>query len=85
MIGLGSDKNPLNLFNSNSNAKTDSSSAALVSVKDKACQFDEEIKSMMTRTEKEMTYASRSIKVFACICEKEVSQGNVITHIEATT
>ena len=72
--------NPLNLYNSN--AETESSSAALVSVK--AHQFDEQIKSMMIRTEKEMTYASRSIKVFACnVCGKEGSQGNIITHIEA--
>ena len=66
----------------NSNAKTESSSVALVSVE--AHQLDEQIKSMMTMTEKKMTVGSRTQGVYACnVCGKEDKISNIKTHIEA--
>ena len=63
-------------------AKTESSSAALVSVE--ADQLDEKIKSMMTRTEKEIIHGNQKRGVWACnICGKEGRWQNIKTHIEA--
>ena len=57
-------------------------SAALVSVE--ADQSDEKIKSMMTRTEKEIIHGNIKRGVWACnICGKEGRWQNIKTHIEA--
>ena len=72
---------PWNLSDS-SIAKTESSSAALVSVE--THQLDEQIKSMMTMTEKKMTIGSTTQGVYACnVCGKEDKISNIKTHIEA--
>ena len=71
---------PSNVYNSN--AKTEPSSVALVSVE--AHQLDEQIKSMMTMTEKKMAVGSRSQVVYACnVCGKEGHPTNIKTHIES--
>ena len=58
------------------------SSTALVSLE--AHQLDEQIKSMMTRTEKKMTSGNTSKAAFACNqCGKEGQWQNIRTHIEA--
>ena len=72
--------NPINVYNKN--AKTEPSSVALVSVE--AHQLDEQIKSMMTMTEKKMTVGSRTQAVYACnVCGKEGHPTNIKTHIES--
>ena len=66
----------------NLNAKTESTSVALVSVE--ADQLDEQIKSLMTKTEKMMTSGNTNKAVFACNqCGKEGQWQNIRTHIEA--
>ena len=66
----------------NLNAKTESTSVALVSVE--AHQLDEQIKSMMTRTENEVTVGQKQQKAFVCnVCGKEGRSTNIKTHIEA--
>ena len=71
---------PLNLYNTNS--KTESSTVALVSVE--ASQLDEQIKSMMTITENEVTNGKLKRKAYVCnICGKEGHPANIKTHIEA--
>ena len=66
----------------NLNAKTESTSVALVSVE--AHQLDEQIKSMMTRTENEVTVGKRQQKAHVCnVCGKEGRSTNIKTHIEA--
>ena len=62
----------------NSNAKTEPSSVALVSVE--SHQLDEQIKSMMTMTENK-AYGQ---KAYACnVCGKEGLGANIKTHIES--
>ena len=59
-----------------------SSSAALVSVED--YQLEEQTKSMMTVTEKEMQDGNQKRKVWACnICGKEGKRENMKMHIES--
>ena len=71
---------PSNVYNTI--AYTESSSVALVSVE--ADQLDEQIKSMMSRTENVITMANRTVKAYACnVCGKEGTQGNIMTHIES--
>ena len=71
---------PLNLYNTNS--KTESSTVALVNVK--ASQLDEQIKSMMTITENEVTNGKLKRKAYVCnICGKEGHPANIKTHLEA--
>ena len=71
---------PLNLYNTNS--KTESSTVALVSVE--ASQLDEQIKSMMTITENEVTNGKLKRKAYVCnICGKEGHPANIKTHLEA--
>ena len=66
----------------NLNAKTESTSVALVSVE--AHQLDEQIKSMMTMTENEVTVGKRQQKTYVCnMCGKEGHPTNIKTHIEA--
>ena len=72
--------NPINVYNKN--AKTEPSSVALVSVE--AHQLNEQIKSMMTMTEKRMTVGSEQRLVYACnVCGKEGHPTNIKTHIES--
>ena len=71
---------PLNEYNHKT--KAEHSSTALVSIE--AHQLDEQINSMMTRTEKKMTVGSGYKAVFACNqCGKEGQRQNIKTHIEA--
>ena len=66
------------------NPKTleEASSTALVSTE--AHQLDEQINSMMSKTEKKMTAGSKNRSVFACTaCGKEGQWQNIKTHIEA--
>ena len=71
---------PLNEYNHKTNAEH--SSAALVS--SEADQLDEQIKSLMTKTEKMMTSGNTNKAVFACNqCGKEGQWQNIRTHIEA--
>ena len=71
---------PLNIYHPN--AKTESSSVALVSVE--ADQLDEQIKSMMTMTENEIVIGGKKRKTYACnVCGKEGHGANIKTHIEA--
>ena len=69
----------------NSKPKLENSSVALVS--EEKHQLDEEIKSMMTMTEKKMTSGSRISNtqlVYACnVCGKEDNISHMKTHIEA--
>ena len=63
-------------------AKTESSSVALVSVE--VHQLDDQIKSMMTRTEKGITMGKQTGKAYACNeCGKEGQRANIKTHIES--
>ena len=71
---------PLNEYNHKTNAEH--SSTALVS--SEADQLDEQIKYLMTRTEKMMTSGNTNKAVFACNqCGKEGQWQNIRTHIEA--
>ena len=71
---------PLNEYNHKTNAEH--SSTALVS--SGADQLDEQIKYLMTRTEKMMTSGNTNKAVFACNqCGKEGQWQNIRTHIEA--
>ena len=71
---------PLNEYNHKTNAEH--SSTALVS--SGADQLDEQIKSLITRTEKKMTSGNTNKAVFACNqCGKEGQWQNIRTHIEA--
>ena len=71
---------PMKVYNSN--VKTESSLVTLVSVE--AHQLDEQIKSMMTITEKKMTVGSKSTTVYVCnVCGKEGHPTNIKTHIES--
>ena len=71
---------PLNEYNHKTNAEH--SSTALVS--SGADQLDEQIKSLMTKTEKMMTSGNTNKAVFACNqCGKEGQWQNIRTHIEA--
>ena len=71
---------PLNEYNHKT--KAEHSSTTLVSIE--AHQLDEQINSMMTRTEKKMTVGSENKAVFACNqCGKEGQRQNIKTHIEA--
>ena len=64
------------------NAKTESSSVALVSVE--ADQLDEQIKSMMTMTENEVIIGGKKRKTYACnVCGKKGHGANIKTHIES--
>ena len=66
----------------NFNVKTESTSVALVSVE--ADQLDEQIKSMMTLTENEITVEKRQQKAYACnVCGKVGHSPNIKTHIES--
>ena len=57
-------------LNVNPNFETKSSPVALVSVD--ANQLDEQIKSMMTRTENDLNMGTRKVKGYACnVCGKE--------------
>ena len=63
----------------NSNARVEFSSAALVSVE--TDQFDEQVKSMMTKTEK--TEGNQKRILWACnICGKEDQKINIKSHID---
>ena len=65
-----------------SNAKTEASPVALVSVE--SHQLDEQIKSMMTMTENKVKVGERDQKAYSCnICGKEGHGANIKTHIEA--
>ena len=68
----------------NSDAKTEPTTVALVSVME-AGQLDEQIKSMMTMTDKDIiTGKSNKQKAYACnVCGKEGHGANIKTHIEA--
>ena len=71
---------PSNVYHSN--AKTDSSSVALVSAEPD--HLDEQIKSMMTTTENEIVIGGQKRKAYACnVCGKEGQRANIMTHIEA--
>ena len=73
---------PLKEYKNIHETNTELSSTALVSLE--AHQLDEQIKSMMTRTEKKMTSGNTSKAVFACNqCGKEGQWQNIKTHIEA--
>ena len=69
--------------NTNRNAKTGSSSAALVSMV--AEQLEEQVKSMMIRTNNEIFVGKNQKKyAYACtLCGKEGQLTNIKTHIEA--
>jgi len=72
---------PRNLSDSNI-ANTESSSAALLSVNTE--NLDKQILSKMTRTEKQMIFGNKKVKVWACdICGKEDQKENIKTHIES--
>ena len=75
--------NPTKPLDVTSNVKRESSSsAALVSVED--YQLEEQTKSMMTVTEKEMQDGNQKRKVWACnICGKEGKRENMKMHIES--
>ena len=69
-------------LNVNPNFETKSSQVALVSVD--ANQLDEQIKSMMTRTENDINMGTRKVKGYACnVCGKEDQGPNIKQHIEA--
>ena len=69
----------MNLYNTNS--KTEYSTVALVSVE--ASQLDEQVKSMMTITENEVTNGKHKRKAYECnICGKEGDPANINTHID---
>ena len=71
---------PLHEYNHKTNVEH--SSNALVS--SEVHQLDEQIKYMMTRTEKMMTCGNTNKAVFACNqCGKEDQRQNIKTHIEA--
>ena len=73
---------PLKEYKNIHETNAEHSSTALVSLE--AHQLDEQIKSMMTRTEKKMTSGNTSKAVFACNqCGKEGQWQNIKTHIEA--
>ena len=73
---------PWNLSDSNIIAKTESSSAALMG--DEVEKLDEQIRSMMTRTEKDITMGKQTGKAYACNeCGKEGQWANIKTHIES--
>ena len=73
---------PLKEYNYIHETKEEHSSTALVSLE--THQLDEQIKSMMTRTEKKMTSGNTNKAVFACDqCGKEGQWQNIKTHIEA--
>ena len=66
----------------NLTAKTEFASVALVSVE--AHQLDEQIKSMMTMTENEVTVGKRQQKAYVCnVWWKEGHSTNIKTHIES--
>ena len=63
-------------------AKAESSPVALVSAA--ADQLDQQVRSMMTRTEHEIIRGTKKEKAFACYeCGKEGQWSNIKTHIEA--
>ena len=67
----------------NSNARTEPTTVALVSVAE-AGQLDEQIKSMMTMTENEVAIGGKKRKAYACnVCGKEGQPANIMTHIES--
>ena len=69
-------------LNTNQNAKTGSSSGALVSVV--ADQLEDQIKSMMIRTNSEIFVGKKKVFAYACTqCGKEGQWTNIKTHIEA--
>ena len=73
---------PLKEYKNIHETNAEHSSTALVSLE--AHQLDEQIKSMMTRTEKKMTSGNTSKAVFACNqFGKEGQWQNIKTHIEA--
>ena len=66
----------------NSKPQLENSSGALVS--EEKHQLDDEMKSMMTMTEKKMTVGSKTQFVYACnVCGKEDNISHIKTHIEA--
>ena len=70
---------PMKVYNSN--VKTECSLVTLVSVE--AHQLDEQIKSMMTTTENEITIGQQTRKAYACtVCGKEAQRTNIMNHIE---
>ena len=72
---------PMNVFNSNK-VKSESSSTTLVSLE--LDQLDEQIKSMVTRTENEIIHGNQKRRVWACNqCGKEGRWQNIKTHIES--
>ena len=69
-------------LNTNQNANTGSSSGALVSVV--ADQLEEQVKSMMIRTNNEIYVGKEKKYAYACtLCGKEGQSANIRTHIEA--
>ena len=68
--------------NVTADAKTECSSVALVNVE--ASQLDEQIKTMMTRTENDKRVGTRIVKVYSCnVCGKEDQGPHIKQHIEA--
>ena len=66
----------------NRETKTEPSTVALVGTA--AHQLDEQIKSMMTTTENEITIGQQTRKAYACtVCGKEAQRTNIMNHIEA--
>ena len=66
----------------NQETKNEPSSVALVCTE--AHQLDEQIKSMMTTTENEITIGQQTRKAYACtVCGKEAQRTNIMNHIEA--
>ena len=73
---------PIPMDEYNHKTKTENSSTTLISVE--THELDEQVNSMMTRTEKKMTVGSGYKAVFACNeCGKEGQRQNIKTHIEA--
>ena len=68
--------------NVTADAKMEGSSVALVNVEDH--QLDEQIKTMMTRTENGKKVGTRIVKVYSCnVCGKEDQGPAIKQHIEA--
>ena len=82
LFGKTTPDNPKTLNIYNSNAKTEPSSVAMVSVE--SHELDEQIKSMMKMTENRVKVGEREQKAYSCnICGKEGHGANIKTHIES--
>ena len=73
---------PKPLERCSSNTTTMSTLGTLVNTE--ADQLESQINSMMTITEKRLTYGNRTKAVFLCnVCGKEGTKTNIVSHIEA--